>query len=81
MVLNAKTYDGGSSVKSMMSKFISKYEKLALDTKKKTEEGVPVYKVPGQNILIFSGSQGGKITIRQTDTYGKFTTPFTIIVK
>ena len=78
MVLNPQTYAGGNEVKTMMAKFITKYEKLALDTKK-TIDGAKIYKVPGQNILVFSGKNA--ITISQDADYGSFATPFTIIVK
>lgn len=61
-----------------MDKFITKYDKLALNTKTKTKDGAEVYKVPGQNILILKKTSG-IITIDENNaSYDK---PFTMIIK
>jgi hypothetical protein len=79
MVLNAKTYDGGSSVKSMMANFMTKYKKLALKATTLID-GTIVSKVPGQNIFILN-KKSGDITISEKNDLGKYDKPFTMIIE
>jgi hypothetical protein len=78
MVLDASDYDGSDTVASMMDAFINKYTKLAVKANTTTSiEGniITVYKVPGQNIVVFKGEG----TLKYTDGLTS-DTPFTVIV-
>lgn len=78
MVLDASDYDGGDEVAAMMDAFINKYSKLAVKASTTTSiEGntITVYKVPGQNIVVFKGAG----TLKYTDGLNG-DKPFTVIV-
>lgn len=78
MVLNESQYDWGSAISTMMDSFINKYSKLAVKQGTKTSiEGneISVYKVPGQDIVVFKGA--GTLNYTDWSTKNK---PFTVIL-
>jgi len=77
MTVGANEYDGGQEIKTKMSSFITKYDKLAIIINVTKPTGVlNIKKVPNQNIFIFEGN-GGNVTIG-----GEFSkAPFTLIAK
>jgi len=58
MLINADEYNGGSAVTTLASSFVTKYEKIAVKYKTINTDGgtATVYKVPGQDIMIFKGN-------------------------
>lgn len=63
ITIDANDYDGGQEIKTKMSSFITKYEKLAIKIDKSKlsnlaglENVTTIKKVPNQNIYIFQGA-------------------------
>jgi hypothetical protein len=84
VVLDESEYDGGSKVKTMISTFITKYEKLGITVDNKylpaslKDLGITVKVVPNQKIYILESDTKKIITMKDITS---FTAPFTIVTK
>jgi len=84
MVLNDADYDGGSTVRTMMDNFITKYNKLAITVDNQylpaslKNLGITVKVIPNQKIYILQSDTKKTITMEDITS---FNAPFTIVTK
>ncbi|MCF7834854.1 DUF11 domain-containing protein [Candidatus Gracilibacteria bacterium] len=83
MDVDAKDYDGGSALNTLVSSFVNKYDKLSTKLNdfgfSNLTQGTitELKKVPSKQIYIIKGN--GTLTIKQLNSY--FNKPFTLVVK
>ncbi len=84
MVLDDSDYDGGSTVRTMMDSFITKYNKLAITVDNQylpsslKNLGITVKVIPNQKIYILQSDTRKTITMKDITS---FNAPFTIVTK